>query len=619
MASGVIMKVKSRLSARSMLLLTFVLLIIVNFSIFHALTPIEYWLQDELVRMHATGKTPDPDVMVVNVDERSLYEMTKEVGGWPWPRAVYGQLVQGILAEQPSAVVFDINFVDPDLVRPDSDKYFIDVATASNKVFFPMVRLEGADDSKNAPIKDYPSKFGFTPGPGADPQARVALQFPLPPLAMTGRVGVINFLQDDDGIGRRYYLYYDAYGWRIPSLPARVAGALGWQVPEQSSILLNWLGTAGSMPHLSFYDVYTDFQRHNHQRPSNEFTHKIVIIGSNATSLGDLRATPISHLYPGAFIVATAIANLKDGDWMRRPSIIVGPLLSLILILAVAALFRWGRGLLTTGALLFLATPVLIVIAYALLNQRWLVPVFQPLMFAWLFFISLGLADYFRERRDRLYAIGLFSRFLDPRVVNDLVKSQRNLLDDKAASCELTVLFSDIRGFTPLSETRTPEEVVSLLNRYFSRQVEVIFHHGGTVDKFIGDCIMAFWGAPVPDPDQAKHAVQAGLEMARVLEDFRRDLGVLSESFDIGIGIHTGSAVVGFMGSENKLDYTAIGDTVNLASRIESQTKGVARMLVSAVTRECCGAAFDFIDRGSYKVKGRAQTVHLFEPVEKKP
>ncbi|HVC36924.1 MAG TPA: adenylate/guanylate cyclase domain-containing protein [Gammaproteobacteria bacterium] len=613
------MKGKFRLSARGIVLFAFVLLIIINFFAMHALQPIEYWLQDALVRVHAAGKTPDPNVVVVNVDERSLYEMTKQVGGWPWPRAVYGQLLEGILAEQPAAVVFDINFVDPDLVRPDSDKYFIDVATASNKVFFPMVRLEGADDSKNAPIKDYPAKFGFMPGPGADPEARVALQFPLPPLAMTGRVGVINFLQDFDGIGRRYYLHYDAYGWQIPSLPARVAEALGWTMPDQSSLLLNWRGTAETAPQLSFYDVYADFQRHNHQRPADEFTHKIVIIGSNATSLGDLRATPISHLYPGAFIVATAIANLKNGDWMRRPSDFVGPLLALILVLGVAAFFRWGRGLLFTGVLLLLITPVLIAIAYGLLNQRWLVPVFQPLIMAWLFFISMGLADYFRERRDRLYAIGLFSRFLDPRVVNDLVKSQRNLLDDKATSCELTVLFSDIRGFTPLSETRTPEEVVSLLNRYFSLQVAVIFRHGGTVDKFIGDCIMAFWGAPVPDPEQAKHAVQAGLEMAKVLEVFRRDLGELSESFDIGIGIHTGSAVVGFMGSENKLDYTAIGDTVNLASRIESQTKGVARILVSAATRERCGQAFDFNDRGSYKVKGREQVVHLFEPVEKKP
>jgi adenylate cyclase len=137
------------------------------------------------------------------------------------------------------------------------------------------------------------------------------------------------------------------------------------------------------------------------------------------------------------------------------------------------------------------------------------------------------------------------------------------------------------------------------------------------VDKFIGDCIMAFWGAPAEDPAQAQHAVAAALEMAKVVLEFRKGLGDLSEIFDVGIGLHTGQAVVGFMGSPNKLDYTAIGDTVNLASRIESQTKGIARVLVSAATRAHCGAAFDFVPRGTYKVKGREEPVELFEPQEK--
>jgi adenylate cyclase len=212
----------------------------------------------------------------------------------------------------------------------------------------------------------------------------------------------------------------------------------------------------------------------------------------------------------------------------------------------------------------------------------------------------------------------MFSRFLDPRVVNDLVTNQRNLLTEGAKSREVTLLFSDIRGFTTLSESHTPEQVVDILNRYFTLQVDVVFRHHGTVDKFIGDCIMAFWGAPLADPDQAKNAVAAALEMAQVLLEFRKGLGPeLAEVFDVGIGIHTGPAVVGFMGSQNKLDYTAIGDAVNLASRIEGQTKGVARVLVSAATRERCGDAFDFVERGTYKVKGREQPVQLYEPREK--
>jgi adenylate cyclase len=162
--------------------------------------------------------------------------------------------------------------------------------------------------------------------------------------------------------------------------------------------------------------------------------------------------------------------------------------------------------------------------------------------------------------------------------------------------------------------------VVQLLNRYFSRQVEVVFRHGGTLDKFIGDAIMAFWNAPTEVPGHARQAVAAALEMTRVLDEFRQELQSLDPDlgeFDIGIGLHTGPAVVGFLGSEARMEYTAIGDTVNLASRIEGTTKGVARVLVSEATRVACeaaGARYLFIHRGQFRVKGREQPVDLYEP-----
>ena len=231
--------------------------------------------------------------------------------------------------------------------------------------------------------------------------------------------------------------------------------------------------------------------------------------------------------------------------------------------------------------------------------------------------MAAALHAYLHEKRERQRSVQIFSRFLDPRVVGELVNKGESVLTLKSQSRQLTVLFSDIRGFTTLSEQHTAEEIVDLLNDYFSRQVKVIFKHMGTMDKFIGDAIMAFWGAPVDDPQQAINAVEAALEMCDTLMEFRAHLGASGEHFDVGIGIHTGPAVVGFIGSDNRLDYTAIGDTVNLASRIEGQTKGVARVLVSADTRALCGDAFDFEDHGFYKVKGRTQEVQLFEPRRK--
>ncbi|HSC46804.1 MAG TPA: adenylate/guanylate cyclase domain-containing protein [Gammaproteobacteria bacterium] len=600
------------------LLALFLAFIGADFFLLHGITVVEHPLQDMLVRMNAASRPPDAGVAVVNVDEASLLAAQQQLGtGWPWPRAMYAELVQGILAEQPKAVVFDIYFVDPSSHGPDDDRYLIQATAASDRVFFPLVRLDGADDSKGALLREYPSAFGFEPGAEADPEARVAMLFPLSQLAVTGRVGIINFLQDGDKVGRRYYNHYDAYGWKLPSLPAKVAELLGYELPEDDSFILNWRGRVGDVPHVPFYDLYSDLQRRVRQRPADEFKDKIVVIGTNAAGLGDVHPTPLSAAYPGVDILATALSNMKDGDWLRRTPDWLGALLSAFLVLGVAGLIGLGLGPFRTAVALIVATPLVLLLGDLLLHRRWLIPTAQPLLFAWLFFVTMALAEYLRERRERQMAVGMFGRFVDPRVVAELVKTKRNLLDRAPESREITVLFSDIRGFTTLSESRTPEQVVSILNRYFSRQVEVVFRHGGTMDKFIGDCIMAFWGAPMADPDQAQHAVAAAVEMCKVLLDFRKDLGDLAEVFDVGIGIHTGPAVVGFMGSENKLEYTVIGDTVNLGSRIEGQTKGVARVLVSAATRERCGDAFDFIPRGTYKVKGREQAVDLFEPREK--
>lgn len=603
------------------LLALFVLAAAADFFLLGGVDSLEHPVQDALVRAYSAGRAPDPDVVVVDVDEKSLAAVQKDLGaGWPWPRSLYADLLQGLYKQGPKALVFDIYFVDPDRVRPDNDRYFIQTAAPDPRVFFPMLRSEGAgtDDSQGPPLKAFPPQLGFVQGPDSDPDAHVAMVFPLPELAMTGRVGIVNFLQDGDKVGRRYYTWYGAYGWKLPSLPTRVAQSLGYALPDAGSFVLNWRGRLGEVPHVSFYDLYSDLQRQKRERPADEFKGKIVVIGSSAAGLGDVHPNPMSASYPGVDVLATALSNLKDGDWMRRTPPWTGALLSLALLLGLAGLFGLGQGPFRTGLALALASAVLLALGYGLLQARWLLPVSQPLLFGWLFFFSMALAEYLRERRERQHAVGMFGRFLDPRVVDELVKDKRGLLDEGAKSREVTLLFSDIRGFTTLSESRTPEQVVEILNRYFTLQVDVVFRHGGTVDKFIGDCIMAFWGAPLPDPDQARNAVAAALEMSRVLLEFRKGLGPdLAEVFDIGVGIHTGPAVVGFMGSANKLDYTAIGDTVNLASRIEGQTKGVARVLVSAATRERCGGTFDFVERGTYKVKGREQPVQLYEPREK--
>jgi len=599
--------------------LAFALLALLEFGWLHLLRPLDEQLSDAFVRHHAQALTPDPDIVVIDIDDPSIARMQDVAGSWPWPRSVHGELVRGLLRQRPKAIVFDLQFTEPDQYRPDSDRLFnqaLDAArTAGIPVYFPMVRREAELDAVGAPVAEAAPLLGLIAGPGADPAARIAL---VPPLALDRahwRTGLINFLADEDGVGRRYFLYPAAAGWLLPSLPARVASDLGYPVPRQADMILSWRGTEAAFAHLSYFDLYQDFNRERPLRPADELKDRIVLIGTAATGLHDLRVTPIASAYPGVDILATALDNLKNQRPMRAAPPWAPAALTLALLLLLALLFERGAQALGIGAVLLLASLLALGAGYTAVTRLYLLPVLAALLLAWAYYFTGALHLYLGERQSRQHALRMFSRFVNPHVVRQVMA--RGGLPAGGESRQITVLFSDIRGFTSLSERRPPQEIVALLNRYFALQAEIIFRHGGTLDKFIGDCIMAFWGAPLDDPQHAERAVAAALEMAAALREFKRSLGPLEQDFDVGIGLHSGPAVVGLLGPQQKLEYTAIGDTVNLASRIEGMTKGVARILVSEQTRQLCGDAFDFAPMGAFTAKGREQEVRLFSPTKK--
>jgi len=581
---------------------------------------LENRLLDVFVRHHAATLAPDPDIVLVDIDDASLARMQDEAGKWPWPRVVHGQLVEGIEAQKPLAIVFDIVFSEPDRFRKELDEAFVSAVVPHRNIYFPLVRLPAHNDAKFPPVSLLAEPLGLVARPGADSTAGVALVPPLvlPPSAW--RTGTIGFESDTDEVGRRYRLREVVAGWEIPSLPARLARDFGWRVPDGDDFVLAWRGAAGTLRHVSYADLYEDFNRAKRKRPANEFTGKIVIVGTAATALQDLRVTPMSSLHPGAEILATAIENLKNERSMRyAPKGIPAGIAALLLGLLYIAFAR-NVDASRTGYALGGATALLLGLAWFAAGRLVLLPLLAPLVAAWGFYFAAATAAYLREKRARQEAIAMFSRFVNPHVVKQLMESGG--LQGAGQQRDVTLLFSDIRGFTTLSESRPPEEIVAILNRYFSLQVGVVFRYEGSLDKFIGDAIMAFWGAPLDDPDHARNAVACALDMVDNLLRFKQELGDVGETFDVGIGLHSGPAVVGLIGSEQRREYTSIGDTVNLASRIEGLTKDAKRrILVSRETMERCqkspGPGFDFEFCGSYKVKGRAQEVELFEPKRK--
>ena len=608
--------------ALSIAALLLALLGALEFGVLHLLAPLENRLLDSFQRQAAAGLSPDPQIVLVDIDDASLARMQARAGRWPWPREIHAELVRALQAQKPRAIVFDILFSEGDTHGKESDRRFREAVRGLDNVFFPMVRLTEREASNPVRLADLESVLALRAAPGADREARAALLLPeVLDDEHWQRAGLINFADPDgDGVGRRYWVAMDVRGWRIPSLPTRVAEHLGATLPDLPSIRLHYRGEPGAFRHVSYVDALDE-----KAAGADLFREKIVIVGASATSMSDLRVTPLSNTHAGMEILATALDNLKNARWMRETPGELPPLLSLALLGAVWALLRRRRNALETGIGLAVASALLLGASRWAMSERLILPVLAPLLFAWALYLYGATVEYLRERKTRLAAVAMFSRFLNANVVKQIVEQGETIESLSGKTRDVTLLFSDIRGFTTLSESTSPQEVVNLLNRYFSRQVGVVFRNQGTLDKFIGDCIMAMWGAPLDDPQHARHAVETALEMERVLLEFKAELGERGKAFDVGIGIHSGPAVVGFIGAEQKLEYTAIGDTVNTASRIEGLTKEAGcRIAISREAMEAClgGAdpasfAFDFVPRGSYKAKGRAQPIELFEPRRK--
>lgn len=582
-----------------------------------ALDRLDNSVGDRLVAWQAHARQPPDDIVLLAIDQKSLEALNADYGSWPWPRAIYGELIEGLARYKPRAVAFDIHLNEADTFNPDSDMALIEVAKANaDLLYFPSMLL---DDGNPTPFARLPQSFGARADEHARADAGAPLLLPLVLDPSNWRGGLANFSKDEDGIGRHALAWHRVKGWRLPSFAGEIARHSGATLPSQPRIRLHWYGQATRR--ISFSELIRDI---NQRQPTLAPTlaGKIILVGATTTGLHDLRPTPIGTQTLGAEILATTMANLRANDWLRDMP--TREPLATVLVLGLLLAFGRKVGAVGAGFGLLLLSLGLLAGSYGLLDLHRYAPVGAALAIAWLAYLLLTAQAQWQAHRERLATVSMFQRFLDPRVVNTLVSSDQLSLQAKPVSREITILFSDIRGFTTLSETRSPEAVVTLLNHYFTRQTDVIFAHGGTVDKFMGDAVMAFWNAPVDLSDHARRAVEAALEMAVELDRFRKELKEKEPSlgdFDIGIGIHTGPAVVGFLGSQTRVEYTAIGDAVNLACRIEGTTKGVARVLVSDATRLACGdtAGITFVHRGEFHVKGREQPVDLFEPMRLPP
>ncbi len=380
---------------------------------------------------------------------------------------------------------------------------------------------------------------------------------------------------------------------------------------ENVAALIPYRGYQASYKYISIADIMSD------RIKPGELKGKIALIGTTAPGLLDLRATPVGEAYPGVEIHANLITGMLDGTIKLKPPYILGAEVVLLLLsgLAMVLLLPLLSPLRATLAsllvLLFILTVNLVFWHYGNL----VLPLGSSVLMVLVMFALNMSYGYFVESRAKRQFTELFGQYVPPELVEEMSRNPESY-SMEGRKAELTVLFSDVRGFTTISEGLSPENLVRLMNIYLTAMTELLRKNRGTVDKYIGDAVMAFWGAPVADADHARHAVITAMEMQAALPAVNRTLAQHGwPELHIGVGINTGEMTVGDMGSTVRQAYTVMGDAVNLGSRLEGITKqyGV-NILVGETTRKAIkDIVFREVDR--VQVKGKEEPVAIFEPI----
>jgi adenylate cyclase len=630
---------------------------------FPFLDRMENILYDARVVLTAAQDTDDR-IVIVDIDEKSLEEM----GRFPWSRDKLAMLVNSLFDYYfVSLVGFDIYFREADessgirvlqeLARvelADIPEYQSRLQDLSRELDFDQLFIESMmkgpvvlgytffrEGEMNADIEG-----GNLPAPiltaenfrGRNVHAPLATGYGvnldrIQQSAVTS--GHTSRTLDEDGIVRRIPMFMEYQGAYYEALSLAIARYLlvvddveavysdsgeimGIELGDHFipvdvnlSALVPYRDVTNSYEYISAVDVIRQ------RLPQEKLQGKIILVGTSAKGLTDLRQTPVSSEYPGVEIHASMLTGIFDGTVKQNPvelwwlEYIQLFILGIFLSILLPRLGPVGSILATTGIFIF----AIMVNLYFWQNLNLVVPVASILSMITMIFIINSLYGFFIEWRGKRQLSSLFGQYIPPELVDEMSDDPESYIHG-AQTREMSVLFSDIRGFTSLSESLTAADLSDLMNLYLTPMTTIIHNNRGTIDKYMGDAIMAFWGAPLNDPDHAHHAIKAGLDMLERLKGVQerfREKGW--PEIHIGIGINTGMMSVGDMGSEFRMAYTVLGDAVNLASRLEGLTKFYGVEIIVGEESKKAASKFVFCELDLVRVKGKDNPVAIYEPI----
>ncbi|MBT5331538.1 MAG: adenylate/guanylate cyclase domain-containing protein [Porticoccaceae bacterium] len=599
-------------------------------------------------------------VAIVDMDEKSLAEQ----GRWPWPRIKFAALLQGIADAGAAVTALDISFPDEDTNPVDLIRETGEVAgeTISDDTLNDLENLRDDLDGDLAianVVSNNDIVVGFTfnnevevrsalPKPAQILNDLNYQDYPIPePRAILANVQAINdaarfqgffsTAEDPDGVLRRYQLFNKHIGVLYPSLALEAmrvflvadgmqiigspesgiesveVGPLRIPADNAARTLIPFLGGKGAISYYSATDVLEG------RLNPGDLDGKIVFVGSTAQSVSDFVTSPVQANYPGLEVHATMASAMLDENWKIRDGLIaqLGWVLLLLVGIAMSVVLPFLRPLfavvVSIGAIVFLV--FLNVISWSKFNIDF--DVALTVILALLLTIFNVAYGFIQENFAKQAITGMFGQYVPPDLVKQMGSSPDSALSFDGERREMTVLFADIRNFTNISEGMAPGELKDMLNRYFTPMTQIIFEQQGTIDKYIGDMVMAFWGAPLDDSDHAVHGLTAALQMQAKSNELTAEFKALGyPQIKIGVGLNSGEMNVGNMGSEYRRSYTVLGDNVNLGSRVESLTKFYgADTLVAENTYQACRDHFVFRQADKVQVKGKEEAVTLYEPL----
>lgn len=641
---------------------------------FRLLETMENFSYDTLVRLTLPNE-PDKRVIVVDLDEKSL-----AAEGWPWPRYKWATLVDNLFDKYHARVMgFDVQFTEPNVEqiemldrlakedlaglpgaaeklqelkqKLDYDRQFAEAVSRHNVVL-------GYSFKQSINVKGEAATAGAICAPLMNKQAAsgYAVDF-VKAVGFAGSVKVLadaapacgffdNPRVDTDGVFRRVPLLQIYDGAVYPSLAlALTRGALGnapvqmefepadrhtslnlesvlvgasqsmrrAPVDGEVAVYVPYRGPAYVFKYISASDVL-----HGTVADPTVLNDAIIIVGSTAAGLQDMRVTPVSFNHPGVEVHANIVSGLLDGTIRQKAPYYSG--IETILLLLIGLVMAWGFSRLSPLGSAGLGLSVMLVSALLAIamwsGEYFIMPLGVPLAFTLIVMMAHLFYGFFIESRRARDISKMFGEYVPPEVVSEMA-DKGGQISMEGETREMTVMFSDVRGFTTVSEKLDAKELSELMNLFLTKQTGVIQKYRGTIDKYMGDAVMAFWGAPLPDEQHALHGVLAGMEMIAAVRELDEEFAKRGwPPLYIGVGLNTGKMSVGNMGSEFRRAYTVMGDAVNLGSRVEGQTKeyGVA-IIVTENTRNLLPSDWAFRELDLIKVKGKNEPVAIYEPL----